>query len=611
MAAIVLAGVLAYSNTFNVPFLFDDLSSVPNNPTIQRLWPIWTPLCPPNHGEPVSGRPLVNLSLAINHAISGNEVWSYHAGNLAIHLVAALLLFGVVRRTFALPSMRERFGRAGTPLALAIALVWVVHPLQTESVTYIVQRAESLVGLFYLLTLYCLIRGVTSSRPSYWYAGCVVACLLGMASKEVMASAPLIVFLYDRAFVAGSMAEAWRRRRWLYVAMGSTWLLLGGLVLSTGNRACTAGIGTGINSWEYLCTQFVAIVHYLRLSLWPQPLVFDYGHRIIHEPRLIVPCAAVVAMLAAATAVALWRSPKAGFLGACFFAVLGPTSSVIPVATQTMAEHRMYLPLAAILAGITVGIYLTARRFGHNIARSPLVSRAVGVCMLAGVCVAFAVLTYCRNVDYRSDLAIWTDTANKVPWSWRPHNNLGLALAARGRVDEAIAQYEEALRQSPDMAEAHINLGVSLAGLQRIDDAIAHHREALRTQPYNAAAHNNLGTLLGSQNRLQEAATELETAMKLVPNDPAVRSNLAGILVRQGRSEDAIPLYECAIRLDANSLDAHANFGIALANRGRMKDAIAQTERALRLAQQRNNAAFAEELQSRLRLYRAQADLAR
>ena len=198
---IVLAAVLAYRNSFGGPFIFDDELSIRQNPTIRELWPIWKPLCPPNHGEPVTGRPLLNLSFAVNYAINGLNVWGYHVANLAIHVLAALLLFGILRRTFLLPSLGNFRIPTPTCLALAIALLWAVHPLQTESVTYIVQRAESLVGLFYLLTLYCFIRGATPAEDSLWYAGAVLACLLGMASKEVMVSAPLIVLAVRSDFL--------------------------------------------------------------------------------------------------------------------------------------------------------------------------------------------------------------------------------------------------------------------------------------------------------------------------------------------------------------------------------------------------------------------------
>jgi hypothetical protein len=238
---IVLATVGAYHNSLVGAFVYDDQGAIDDNPTIRQLWPIGPALSPPPDAVTVSGRPLLNLSLAINYAISGLNVRSYHAANLMIHIAAALLLFGILRRTFLLPVLRDRFGKAATPLALASALIWAVHPLQTESVTYTVQRAESLMGFFYLLTLYCVIRGAgfgwregvggvfaptichvedalteKDSRPLeivssavsgekgdcrllwLWYAAAVLACLLGMACKEVMVTAPLIVLLYDR-----------------------------------------------------------------------------------------------------------------------------------------------------------------------------------------------------------------------------------------------------------------------------------------------------------------------------------------------------------------------------------------------------------------------------
>ncbi len=162
---ITLATVAAFSNSFAGPFVFDDIPSIVKNPTIRQLWPLWPTLCPPRDGETVTGRPLLNLSLAINYAVSGQRVWSYHAANLGIHVFAALLLFGILRRSFLLPTMRDRWGTAALPLALVVALLWAIHPLQTESVTYIVQRAESLVGLFYFLTLYCFVRARKGTVP--------------------------------------------------------------------------------------------------------------------------------------------------------------------------------------------------------------------------------------------------------------------------------------------------------------------------------------------------------------------------------------------------------------------------------------------------------------
>jgi len=243
----VAAGLLAYHNSFTGSYFHDDFGSIIENPTIRQLWPIWKPLSPPyGTGWTVGARPLINLSVAVNYALGGYNVWGYHALNLAVHILAGLALLGIVRRTLL---HRARFCAAADELALAIAVLWMVHPLQTQAVTYIIQRSESMMGLFYLLTLYCFIRGVESPLMEngkwfmgdgswrlgarLWYGLSVAACASGMTCKQVMVSAPVMVLLYDRAYVSGTFREAWRRRWPLYVGLASTWVLLG-LVLVLG-----------------------------------------------------------------------------------------------------------------------------------------------------------------------------------------------------------------------------------------------------------------------------------------------------------------------------------------------------------------------------------------
>ena len=243
------------------------------------------------------------------------QPWGYHALNLAIPILAGLVLFGIVRRTLLRPIMAERFGEQATPLALAIALIWTVHPLQTEAVTYVVQRAESLMALFYLLTLYCFIRGVESKGSGKWHALSLSACLLGMGCKEVMVSAPLTVLLYDWLFVAGSLWEALSKRSWLYAGLAASWVVLGYLVAKEGNHGGAGGFGTEVPWWTYALTQCHAIIYYLKLSVWPSPLVFDYGAATINQVRQALPYALVLAGLAAGTVIALRRRRTIGFLG--------------------------------------------------------------------------------------------------------------------------------------------------------------------------------------------------------------------------------------------------------------------------------------------------------
>ena len=195
---IILAACAAYHNSFSGPFVFDDIPAIVDNPSIRHLWPITRVMRPPLLSAGANGRPLVNLSLAVNYALGGTSVTGYHIVNLLLHVVVALTLFSLVLRTLQLPSLKEGKAR---PMALSIALLWAVHPLLTESVTAVIQRNELIAGLFYLLTLYGVVRSRDSVRKAFWYGWAIVACLLGMASKEVMATAPIMVWLYDRAFI--------------------------------------------------------------------------------------------------------------------------------------------------------------------------------------------------------------------------------------------------------------------------------------------------------------------------------------------------------------------------------------------------------------------------
>ena len=195
-----------------------------------------------------------------------------------------------------------------------MALIWLVHPLQTESVTYVCQRAESLAGLLYLATMYCCLRAFQANRGTGWHIAGVALCLVGMATKETMATVPVVVLLYDRTFLSQSFREAIRRRWLLYSSLAATWALLAVLVFQTANRGGTAGYGVGISSWDYAKTQFGAIVHYLRLCFWPSPLVLDYGTDLATGVWQIVPQAIVVVLLLMATLLSMRYLPWAGFL---------------------------------------------------------------------------------------------------------------------------------------------------------------------------------------------------------------------------------------------------------------------------------------------------------
>ena len=609
-ALIVLAGAAAYHGSLRLPFVFDDAGSVTRNLTLRHLWPVWPVLRPLPGGAPVSGRPILNLSFALNYALSGLDVWSYHLGNLLIHLGAGLALFGIVRRTW-----------RRTLFAFSVALLWTVHPLQTESVVYLSQRAESLMGLFYLLTLYGFIRSADGEDPRrrIWAGLSIAACLLGMATKEVMVSAPLIVFLYDRTFVAGTFGDAWRRRRRYYLALASTWLVLIGLVGLTGGRGGTAGFGLKVTPWAYACVQFQAIIHYLRLAVWPHPLVFYYGGTLGAGAWPVGLDAAIVILLAAGTIFLLRRrglsreAPSAAlaFAGAWFFAILAPSSSFVPVGTELIAEHRMYLSLAAVVAAVVGGLYFLCVRLAPRAGAAI----ACGLCILASA--GLGEVTAARVRDYRSGVSLWGDTVRKIPDNPTAANNLGLGLAAAGRLPEAIETYEGALRRDPNHPEILNNLGTALMSAGRVPEAVAAYEQALRLKPDYAAAHQNLGVALTGGGHLAEAVSHFEESARLFPDDPAVYYNLGVALLAEnklpetvaacrqalrlqpeypeaenllgnalrglGRSAEAANHYAEAVRLNPDFPDARNNWGGALLEGGRRAEAIVQFQEALRL----------------------------
>jgi hypothetical protein len=482
--AIVLVTMLAYSKSFSGFFLFDDAGAIVDNPTIHHLWPLGPVLSPLPNGTPVSGRPLVNLTFAMNDAISGQAVWSYHALNLIIHLLATLALFGVVRRTLLLPSVAPRFRVSSLEIAGAVAALWAVHPLQTESVTYLSQRAEALMGLLYLLTLYCFIRSA-EGNSRWWLGLSVAACLAGMASKEVMISAPLIVLLYDRTFVASTFRGALRARGLFYMGLAATWLLLAYEMAHVGARGGAVGTGLKIDSWHYALTQLHAIALYLGLSLWPHPLIFDYGTTLAGSLREVAPEALLVAALLAITGFFIWKRSAFGFVGAWFFAILAPTSSVVPLVKQTIAEHRMYLPLAAILLLVVLALHVALSRF----------SLAAIFILLTG-CMT---LTLQRNDDYLDGVSIWSGSLARYPDNPRAWINLGNAYVETGRPELGAAEFKTAIRLDPDLPEAHNNLGVVEAGEGQIAQAEAEYRTAMRLAPGWDKPRKNLEQLEAAQ----------------------------------------------------------------------------------------------------------------
>jgi len=472
-------------------------------------------------------------------------------------------------------------------------LVWALHPLQTESVTYIIQRAESLVGLCYLFTLYAFIRAV-EQRSRIWPTIAVIACILGMAVKEVMATAPLVIFLYDRTFVSGTFRQSWRQHRGLHRALFASWVATLTLVLSNGNRGASVGFEQ-VSAPDYALTQASAIVRYLRLAFWPNDLVFDYGPIVEKTTAVLVRSTAILIPLLIGTVVALRKFPIVGFLGASFFLILAPSSSILPVSTQTIAEHRMYLPLAALVIGIVIVLYRATNKYCWPV--------------LAVTSAVLGVATVDRNATYQSSISIWEDTVRKMPDNTRALNNLGFFYLEAGRNDEAITCFSQAIDLVPNFALAICNLGQALlnkgakeVGIQKPFNEVAEDIKLGRDRTEvekllsnenilqgmaqlkrAAQLHANLGVSLLERQRLTEAIPHLEMALRLDPFLAKAHYHLSNALADTGRTEEAIAHLEKFLKLVPPTAELLNNLGVLYAGAGRIDDALTQTKRALEL----------------------------
>jgi Flp pilus assembly protein TadD len=447
----------------------------------------------------------------------------------------------------------------------------------------------------------CAAKGFVATRPGKWLTAAAMVCAVGMGTKEIIVLAPVFVLLYDCFFVSGSIKAALNQRRAFYTFLFSTWVLF--VFFYTGSsRSETVSFDTpDLGVWDYLLTQLTVILHYLRLSFWPHPLVLDYHDwPIVREFSSVLIPGVILLTMFVTTIGGLKSKAWWAFLGVWFFLILAPTSSILPIPTEIMSERRMYLPLAAVIVLIIFFFdALWFRTFGHR-AENQKIFRKIPVILAAIVIVIQGQVTWERNQDYRTAVSIWSDTVQKRPNNYRAYNNLGESYAREGKFSEAVEPFREAIQLKENYPEAYRNLGTTLSNLGqareaitmlkrslelnpsdslthynignaylRINDlnnAVKHYQQAITINPSLAMAHGNLGLLLMSKGDLAGAELHLLALVELVPQAAEARTALAELRVAQGRIDEAIRLYRQALQLQPNSRDIADRLNTILAN---------------------------------------------
>jgi tetratricopeptide (TPR) repeat protein len=638
IARIVVLGAalgLIFGRSLNSPFFFDDAVSVSGNSSIIRLWPLVGdanqpgPLNPAKD-LPTAGRPLVNYTLALNYHFGGLSPVGYHLFNLALHLLSALLVMLIVNRILRLDYFGGQFDQVSGMLAFLVALLWAVHPLQTESVVYVTQRTELMVGFFYLATLYCSLRywsateweqqnnvsvagvfdpgnsdnqndisltGVSDpairphedrlqSNRTAWLLVATLSCLAGMACKEVMVTAPLVVLLFERTFIAGSFRNALRQSRSLYIGLSLGWFLLLALNYSQ-PRALSAGFHLGLPAQLWWFTQAKVFWMYLKLVVWPWPLIIHY-----QMPYLSLstawPWLLGMAVVTIATFLLLRKRQAIGFVGAWVLLILSPTL-LVPILTEVAAERRMYLPLAALVTLVVVGGYHLLSRCAQAVRteNSPnskvrwIVSITTAPAVLLAI--VFSLVSIHRLAAYDTQVSLWSDALTHEPEDPVIHNELGNALLANDKTEEAISHYRQSLQLNPNAADAHNNLGSALFQSGKLEEANQQYQEALRLRPNNADIHNNLGNLLAKTGHLQKAIEEYQKAIQLKPDFAVAHFKLGDALAKTNQLPQAVMQYVQALRLKPDNADIHCNLANALSKVGLMQEAVDQYQLALQL----------------------------
>lgn len=635
VAAVLAISIGAvYGPSLAVPFIYDDQAAIVENDSITSLWPlVGTPDHPgplnPRQDLPTTGRPLVNFSFAVNYYFGGLNPIGYHAANVAMHFFSSLLLWAIVRRTLRLAYFAGRYESSAEWLALAVAMLWALHPLETEAVIYATQRTELAFAFFYLATLYFSLHywsllAVPSGegqgkgplngliKPhgrTIWLICAIVACLAGMASKEVMASVPLIVLFYERTFVAGSLRKALQRSWPLYVGLASTWVLLAFLSHNQPHLG-SAGFGlVPLHSWWLTQTHVLWI--YLKLAVWPSPLLIHYDLPYLTSFADALIYFGPTLILGIATLLLLGRNNPIGFLGALVFAILSPTS-LVPIPSEMAAERRMYLPLAALAVLFVIGgcraIQWLLQRSSSPRSKpfKPLVPQQAMVVAILPIVLACALASLQRLTDYQDEINLWLPVSKLQPQDYIARETLGHLLLNTGRVPEAIDEFQSALALKPNDPDALNNLGQAFLVSERIPDAADKFQAALTIEPDFGLAHNNLGVAFRMLGRLPESVEQLEQARKLQPNFYPARINLGRSLLVSHRLPEAVEEFQAALALKPDDLAALTNLALAYSQIGQPTQAIGMAEKAIKLGRSTGQDAAAEQLEQWLKNYRAE-----
>ncbi|MBI5642762.1 MAG: tetratricopeptide repeat protein [Deltaproteobacteria bacterium] len=566
---LAILAFLVYSNTFFSPFVFDDGMYITGNAEIRELSNFWPP----------SGtRYLGYLSFALNYRFGGLRVFGYHLINVIIHAINGLLVYGLVSSVFKTPwlevaGLKDK-GAIAFGAAFLSSAVFIAHPIETQAVTYTTQRFASLATLFYLLSIVLYLKwrsGEGGIRSLPIYALALVSTISAQMTKEISFTLPFLIALYELTFFSGP----YRKRLLCLVPFLLTLLIIPLTVLSQEGGPGTVNFVSEsirekqllelstLSPYEYFSTEMRVIVTYLRLLILPVDQNLDYGYpyfNSIFAPEAFASLLFLILVLSASFYVFIRARRKDPFLALIplgifwFFITLSIESSVIPI-RDVIFEHRLYLPSIGAITAFSAAAIYSLDRIKKAFLLKPSLT-ALAIVLAAVVATPLGSAAYLRNEVWRDDILLWKDVIKKSPLRARPHSNLGDVYYRKGRIDEAIDEFERAAAFNPD-ATALLNLGNAYFSKGLFADALAVYRASIEKKPASSDAHYNLALTYENLGMDGAAIIEFETAVMYKRDRWDAHYKLGLAYRRQGRVSEAREEFETALAIKPDLTQAY------------------------------------------------------
>lgn len=587
---IVILGIVAYANSMRGAFILDDFPHIVANADLRAGGDLRELLR--DH------RPLVALTLAFNMIFDDAPVGQapnplgFHLFNLLIHLINGILVYAVILRA---AQLRKCCASTGAGLAFAVAALWIVHPLTTQAVTYIIQRSEAMMAMFYLGTLYAILR--LPVHRLRWTIVAVILAALGMLTKAVMVTVPVAALLADRGFVSSSWSQLIRRHWPLHLGLMLTWSLMFVTGIATGvlstapNASANVGFSIeGITPMQYLFTQGGVLLEYLRLTVWPASLHVMYDVPTASTIGDALPAGLVIIVLLILTVVLLRKAPSFGVPAALFFVILAPTSSIVPI-RDLYFEHRMYLPLAMALV-VIVGFMMKMMSLAAAREILPLSrGRKVFIGVVPIAVIALTARTMQRNGDYNEPSRLWLQTTAAQPENFNAWSLLGQRYMETGRYDLAIPALESArdaaLARGDIAADDRqfinviLSLGIARGATGDIESSIREYTRVLERDPGNVRAMYNRSVMNMRMQRYAEALQDASRTVDLAPDFAAAHLQVGDLLVLARDEQQALRAYARVTELDPYHEPARTRFAALLINAGFLEQAEEQLNQSL------------------------------